>query len=69
MIVSVPHQHRRTVAACLLCCCPLRPQRNHTSLVLIVGASVLLPALVILGVAWGSGYMSHLYSNTMSSLR
>jgi hypothetical protein len=37
--------------------------------VLVLGASFLLPALVILGVAWGSGYLDALYTNTMSSMR
>jgi hypothetical protein len=44
-------------------------QRKNGGLALILGASFLLPAVVILAVAYGSGYLDALYSNTMSNMR
>lgn len=49
--------------------CCLIMQRSNNTIVLILGASFLLPALVILAVAYGSGYLDALYSNTMSNMR
>lgn len=49
----------------LCVCCPCVAQRSDNSFILIVGAAFLLPALVILAVAQGSGYLDALYSNTM----
>lgn len=53
----------------LLRCCHVVLQRSNNTIVLILGASFLLPALVILGVAYGTGYLDNLYSNTMSNMR
>lgn len=44
-------------------------QGSNKGIVLILAASFLLPALVILAVAYGSGYLDALYSNTMNNMR
>jgi hypothetical protein len=44
-------------------------QRKDSNFALILGAAFLLPALLILGIAYGTGYLDSLYSNTMTNMR
>lgn len=58
-------------ALLLRCCCHdgCCMQGSNNAIVLILAASFLLPALVILAVAYGSGYLDALYSNTLNNMR
>lgn len=54
----------RDVSCCAVSICV---QRKDSNFGLILAAAFLLPAAVILAVAYGSGYMDSLYTNTMSN--
>jgi hypothetical protein len=44
-------------------------QRNDSRFLLILAGSFLLPALIILGVAYSTGYLDSLYSNSLYTTR
>jgi hypothetical protein len=45
------------------------PQRNDNGFLAVVAASFILPAVIILLVAYSTGYLDNLYTNSLSNFR